>query len=262
MDKREKQSLNAIAKAKEFYHLVISKEEYESLCKQIQNSEALFVERQSRRVTKWLVKINRSWYPVVYDKVRNSIVTFLNPLYLGRHLPLANYVTHRIVSVSQYQAENIIKEPGYRHALAGLVSIGDPGKPELKGFSELEIPKIRLNFHDINHHSLVDVQPKRSHVEEIIAFGRKTLNNLPNNKFVLVHCQAGIGRSTATALVLRAILFPNLSPNEIAKGLMNENPRAMPNISIVKWGDHLLEYQGELKAAADIVNRFYWYSDS
>lgn len=44
---------------------------------------AKFVDRQSNRVTRWFVKHDGSWLPVVYDRNRRTIVTILPEGALG-----------------------------------------------------------------------------------------------------------------------------------------------------------------------------------
>ena len=54
----------------------------------IQNGKALFLERQSLRVTKWLVDVEDKKVAVVYDNKSHTVVTFLPAN--ARELGLAN----------------------------------------------------------------------------------------------------------------------------------------------------------------------------
>src|SRR5271165_4374781 len=90
------------------------------------------------------------------------------------------------------------------HSAAGVthvLSILDPGWPEPEAFGEYgEHARLELRFHDVidDVPSLGYDAPQRRHVEALLEFGRAMLEE-PAPVHLLVHCHAGISRSTAAA---------------------------------------------------------------
>ena len=65
------------------YGVTLSPVENEQLVERIQKREGVeFLERQSKRVTVWLINHDGAEIPAVYDKQRKTIVTVLPPSYL------------------------------------------------------------------------------------------------------------------------------------------------------------------------------------
>ncbi len=77
--KKKSQYQHAQKRASHRYGLTIGPKTYDLLCKKIQNhdSDCIFLYKQSNRVTLYAVFIDEQWVPVVYDKDRHSVVTFL-----------------------------------------------------------------------------------------------------------------------------------------------------------------------------------------
>ncbi|WP_096702160.1 dual specificity protein phosphatase family protein [Magnetospirillum sp. 15-1] len=86
--------------------------------------------------------------------------------------------------------------------------------------------------------------PSIDHARDIIEFGRE----IPAGAKVLIHCWAGISRSTAAAFVLASLHVP---PNEAMKLVMSLRPGAMPNRLIVKFADRILRAEGRMVGAID-----------
>lgn len=103
---------------------------------------------------------------------------------------------------------------------------------------------LRVSCHDIVEPCPLEVLPDRRHVEQIIAFARQWD---PAGR-ILIHCQAGISRSTATALITYAAHFPDWI-EDAAVRLRRTAPHAHPNPLIVELGDELLGLRGRLTAA-------------
>jgi len=75
--KKKAQRKHAQRRACERYGLTFGPETHAKLCTQIKNGRAIFLERQSLRVTMFAVYHDGQWIPVVYDTHRHTIVTFL-----------------------------------------------------------------------------------------------------------------------------------------------------------------------------------------
>lgn len=103
---------------------------------------------------------------------------------------------------------------------------------------------LRVLCHDIVAPCPMAIPPDRSHVQQIIAFARQWDPSHP----ILIHCQAGISRSTAAALVTYAAHFPE-TVDQAAAHLRQTGPHARPNPLITELGDELLGMNGRLVAA-------------
>jgi hypothetical protein len=71
------QRKHAKRRAFERYSLWLGSVDMQDMIAQIQGGRAVFIERQSRRVTLWVVEAQGKHVPVVYDKSRKTIVTVL-----------------------------------------------------------------------------------------------------------------------------------------------------------------------------------------
>lgn len=105
---------------------------------------------------------------------------------------------------------------------------------------------LRIACHDIVEPAPMEIVPDRRHVKQLIAFARQWDPATP----MLIHCQAGISRSTAAALVTYAAHFPD-SVDRAALHLRRTGPHARPNPLIVSLGDELLGLHGRLEAAVE-----------
>jgi hypothetical protein len=91
--------------------------------------------------------------------------------------------------------------------------------------------------------------PTIAHVEQILEWGR----SLPDDAVVLVHCEAGVSRSTAAALALLVQHHGKDKIDECISLLLDVRPVACPNPLITKWADDQLGCDGKLHDAAELV---------
>jgi predicted protein tyrosine phosphatase len=92
------------------------------------------------------------------------------------------------------------------------------------------------------------IAPNEEHVEELTA----SLEGWNRSTPLIVHCYAGISRSTATAFVLACALLPNLAETEIAKRLRLASPATRPNTRIVAHADSYLKRGGRMVRAVGV----------
>jgi predicted protein tyrosine phosphatase len=71
----------------------------------------------------------------------------------------------------------------------------------------------------------------------------------------VVHCFAGISRSTASAYASVCALNPHRDEASIAQALRGASPTATPNIRIVSLADKLLGRDGRMVAAIETIGR-------
>jgi len=108
---------------------------------------------------------------------------------------------------------------------------------------------LKLNVHDINLARPGMQAPDRALVERLLDFGETWDASAP----MLIHCYAGISRSTASAFVLACARNPGADEAAIARRLRNASPYAQPNRLIVAMADERLRRQGRMSAAIDAM---------
>lgn len=78
-DKAKTQKRHCKTRLLQRFGEVLTQEVYEDFILQIQTGRAIFIERQSVRVSKFWVDLKGQQIPVVYDRHRKTIVTVLQP---------------------------------------------------------------------------------------------------------------------------------------------------------------------------------------
>jgi predicted protein tyrosine phosphatase len=106
-----------------------------------------------------------------------------------------------------------------------------------------------LQMHDISEPAEGFVMPQPKHVEALIAF----VTRWPREAPLIIHCFAGISRSTAAAFVTVCALNPASDERNIAKALRNASPTATPNIRIVTIADQMLGRRGRMVSAIKLI---------
>jgi predicted protein tyrosine phosphatase len=95
------------------------------------------------------------------------------------------------------------------------------------------------------------VIPCDEHVTRLIEFVRGWDRANP----IVVHCFAGISRSTAGAFVAACTLNPDRDELAIAQQLRRASATATPNLRIVSIADRILSRDGRMVAAIDAIGR-------
>lgn len=95
------------------------------------------------------------------------------------------------------------------------------------------------------------VVPAREHVERLLAFVR----GWPREAPLVIHCWAGVSRSTAAAFIAACALAPERPEEEIADRLRAASPMATPNARLVAVADDLLGREGRMVAAIARIGR-------
>jgi predicted protein tyrosine phosphatase len=141
-------------------------------------------------------------------------------------------------------------EVGVSHVL----SILDPEWPAPEVFGQYgEHEKLELRFHDVIEDAPGMVLPQEEHVEQLLAFGRDLLAEPRPSAHLLVHCHAGVSRSTASMSLILAQALPDRPAAAILGEVLRIRPQTWPNLRILEFGDRLLARDGELaKAAFDV----------
>jgi len=137
-------------------------------------------------------------------------------------------------------------EAGVTHVL----SILDPNHPEPTAFGAYgEHERLELRFHDIIDPYLGQTLPQKADVERILAFGRDLLAEPAGVGGLLVHCHAGISRSTAALTMILAQARPDRPAADVMAAVVGIRHKAWPNLRMIEMADELLGRNGDLIAA-------------
>jgi predicted protein tyrosine phosphatase len=110
---------------------------------------------------------------------------------------------------------------------------------------------LRLAMNDICEPQPGLVLPCEGHVADLIGFAREWDRQAP----LLIHCWAGISRSTAAAFISLCALNPAGAEHELARTLRRASPTAYPNRLLVALADEVLSRQGRMIAAVEDIGR-------
>lgn len=121
-----------------------------------------------------------------------------------------------------------------------VISIADAGTTTLTFHKDPRPAHLVLRFDDIVAPIPGAVAPNEMHVRAALAFARAHGGPL------LVHCQAGVSRSTGIAY---AIIADRLGPGreaEVHRRVLDIQPHAVPNLLVVRHADEILNRAGAL----------------
>ena len=93
--------------------------------------------------------------------------------------------------------------------------------------------------------------PDTAHVEDLLRFFRSWDREAP----LLIHCYAGVSRSTAAAFMAVCALAPERSEDEIADALRHASPTATPNQRLVALADVALGRSDRMVRAVQRIGR-------
>ena len=110
---------------------------------------------------------------------------------------------------------------------------------------------LRLAMNDICEPQPGLVLPCGNHVSHLIRFARDWERQAP----LLIHCWAGISRSTAAAFITLCALNPAGAERELAWALRRASSTAYPNRLLIALADEALERNGRMIAAVEDIGR-------
>lgn len=153
-----------------------------------------------------------------------------------------------IVITSYGEASDHILCPNRGPLIKHLISIGSPGVDLPEGYTKVP-HRLRLEFDDIDipHNDPEYVLATPEHIRNVINFVSE-ISQLEG--YILVHCQAGISRSSAVALSVCAQLLGAGKEKDAMDIVMKTRPQAMPNLWVVELADDALDRGGKLLEVA------------
>ena len=143
------------------------------------------------------------------------------------------------------------------HSAAGLTHVlsilgpNSPDPPEFAAFAPHR--RLILRFDDVIEAQPDQIAPTREDVERLLVFGRE-VGETPE-AHLLVHCRAGVSRSTAAAALILMQAHPDWPASAALDEVAAIRPRAWPNLLILEFGDAVLGRNGEIVAAAGAIYR-------
>jgi predicted protein tyrosine phosphatase len=143
-----------------------------------------------------------------------------------------------------------------------VLSILDPGWPEPEALRTFDVHRrLKLHFHDVIEPQPGWIAPERWDVELLLAFGRdlgparSEIGEVAAHPHLLVHCHAGVSRSTAAAILLLAQRDPVMPAEDAVFEVVRLRPQAWPNLRMIELGDAALGRDGEIVAAVGALYR-------
>jgi predicted protein tyrosine phosphatase len=137
------------------------------------------------------------------------------------------------------------------HGAQRAISILSPEMQHPHFASLAEGQHLRLTFHDVAHASVGLEAPTHKDAERLIAFISAWDQQAP----MLIHCWAGISRSTASAYVALCLLRAQDDELMLARELRAASPSATPNRMIVSQVDDILGRNGRMVKAVTAIGR-------
>jgi predicted protein tyrosine phosphatase len=109
---------------------------------------------------------------------------------------------------------------------------------------------LRLYVHDIVDPTPGQVHPEIEHVERLVEFVQGWKQETP----LVIHCWAGISRSTAAAFTTVCALNPTRDEHDIAQAIRTASVTAQPNARIVRFADQVLGRNGRMIEAVKALS--------
>jgi predicted protein tyrosine phosphatase len=108
-----------------------------------------------------------------------------------------------------------------------------------------------LAFNDITAPAEGLTPPGREHVEALLGF----VTDWDRSQPMVIHCFAGISRSTAAAYIATCALDPRANERTLAAELRAASPSATPNARLVALADEVLGRKGRMVEAIRAIGR-------
>lgn len=119
---------------------------------------------------------------------------------------------------------------------------------DLPRWEQIPAQVLQLHFDDIQPAELPFPKrlrqdaPREDHARQIVDFAR----TIPAGSRLLVHCEAGISRSTASAWIALCARFPGESILLLLNQVLQARPEARPSPILVAHADRVLQQNGNL----------------
>ena len=144
---------------------------------------------------------------------------------------------------SRQEAGEILCSPSRRKNVVLLISIGELDDPAPAGFRNVS-PRLRFIFADTNDEGGPSADDVRRLIRTAESFAERSGR-------VVIHCQAGISRSTAAATIFHAVLLGEGREEEAIARVLAAREFAIPNRRMIRLADEILGRGGKLIEAVE-----------
>ena len=137
-----------------------------------------------------------------------------------------------------------------RHAPSHMLTLVGP-TVDVATPPSIEADKhLRITLHDIAAPKDGHITPEADHVQQVIDFVQAWNAGGP----LLIHCWAGISRSTAAAFITLCMMEDQTPEEELAARLRAAAPFCLPNTLLVAHADRLLGRNGRMSEAIELLD--------
>ena len=138
---------------------------------------------------------------------------------------------------------DVLRATGASHLVSAINADLAPATP-----AGLTVDRhLKLDMHDIIEPCDGACPPDHEHVGQLIEFVHSWDREAP----LLIHCYAGLSRSTAAAFITLCALNPQAPEARIAQALRKASDTAVPNRRFVSLADRFLKRDGRMLAALE-----------
>ena len=151
----------------------------------------------------------------------------------------------RIHVCSLAALNGVVTASGASHVLSVINPWSLPDTPP--GIAKENHLKIAINDIEEEHEGLI--VPNNGHISDILGFVARWERQQP----LVIHCLAGISRSTAAAFITLCALNPDMDEVRLAKRLREASESASPNRRMINLADNLMGRNGHMIAAIETI---------
>lgn len=138
-----------------------------------------------------------------------------------------------------------------RTGARSLLTLLSPGTPVERPAAIAPKRHLYVEVSDILEPMPGQVAPAAAHLDAMLAFVRVWDRAAP----MVIHCYAGVSRSTAAAFIAACALAPERDEFAVARALRSASPTATPNARMVALADTALARNGRMTAAITEIGR-------
>ena len=145
------------------------------------------------------------------------------------------------------QMERVASETTASHLVSLINAQMMPQTPQF-----LEVDNhLKLSMNDVTTSVSGCISPSADHIKLLVEF----VGNWDQSNPMVIHCWAGISRSTAAAFIALCLLNPDHSEVHIAELIREKSSIASPNRLLVSCADQYLKRGGRMISAVDKIGQ-------
>lgn len=154
---------------------------------------------------------------------------------------------HRIHVCSLAALESVVAHTEATHVISAINPWSIPDTPA----SIAPENHLKIAMNDIIEPQPGLVEPANAHIEELLTF----IDRWNASGALVIHCLAGISRSSAAAFITLCQLNAKTDERVLASALRNASATATPNSRLVALADRFMHRCGRMSAAIKTIGR-------